>query len=554
MDQTSGQDVLAAAADAVQSGDAQTGAMILNAGLQTDPENKDLLRALAGLLRAAGQRKQAFAVYNRLIALGDVSAEDWNAMGEALVAGREYAQAIGFFRESLSTENTFPARHNLGQALFKLGEIDEAIGNLEAAARGSGAAVSWAALATLIPGAPGVDQAGILSLRRDFADWLATSPMANTAPAPQKRGRHPDDPIRIGYVSSWFTGANYMKPVWALINNHDRSRFQVHLFSDDPADAELVGYEPGAGDRMHPTADLDNTALAGLIAEQGIDILIDLNAYSTPRRLGLFTAPPAPVTAAWFNMYATSGLPGFHYIIGDDQVAKPGDDVHFNEKILRLPISYLTFITAHRTPPVVDPPCLDNGHITFGSLIAQYKMTNQVIEAWADILTGAPTARLFLANRAMDQTQNRNWVMKRFAIHGIDPGRIDFAGSAPHYEYLGNYDRMDFALDAFPYNGGTTTMEAIWQGVPMLTFDGDRWASRTSQTLLRRTHLGDFVAESCADMVADAIRMANDPATPAMLQDLRHTMRAKLEAAPVCDAPALTGAMEALLQDALAKA
>lgn len=554
MENADGEAVLENAAQAIRDGRPDRATEILQAALQVDPTNRDCLAALANVLRTSGRRKEAFSIYNRLIALGDVSAATWNTVGEALVSGREYAQAVGFFRESLSVEENAGARHNLGQALFKLGEIDEAVEHLEAAARASGEAVAWTALASVVPGAPGTSADGILALRRDFADWLAASPLAAHAKPPTPRHRMAGERIRIGYVSSWFTGANYMKPVWALINNHDRSRLQVHLFSDSPPDAELVGYDPDPDDRLHSTGDLDNTQLAEIISGQGIDVLIDLNAYSTPRRLGLFTAPPAPVTAGWFNMYATSGLPGFHYIIGDDEVVKPGEDAHYSETVLRLPMSYLTFITAHRTPPVVDPPCLANGHITFGSLITQYKMTGQVIAAWANILNDAPTARLFLANRAMEQTENRNWLAGRFAEHGVDPDRIDIAGGAPHYEYLKNYDRMDFALDAFPYNGGTTTMEAIWQGVPVLTFDGDRWASRTSQTLLKRTHLGGYVAESCQAMVAQAIRLASDPGTPAELQRLRHAMRGELEHAPVCDAPALARAMEELLEDALARA
>ena len=553
MDQQTAERTLEAATTAFNQGRPQDAASLLQTALKQNPRNKTLLQALAEVLRLSGKRREAFAVYNQLIALGDVSADVWNHIGEALVTAREYAQAIGVFRESLAVEDTAGARHNLGQALFKLGEIDEAMEHLEIAARVSGSALSWTALATMVPGAPGVPEEGILTLRREFADWLAASELAGEIQTPAARPLGPDDMIRVGYTSSWFTGANYMKPVWALINNHDRTRFQVNLFSDDPADAELVGYEPAATDRIHATGELDNTQLGQLIAEQEIDVLIDLNAYSTPRRLGLFTAPPAPVTMAWFNMYATSGLPGFHYLIGDEQVVKPDDERHYSETVLRLPMSYLTFITAHRTPPVVDPPSLANGYITFGSLIAQYKMTGHVIETWSEILNGAPSARLFLANRAMDQAENKRWVTERFTANGVAADRIEFSGAAPHYEYLQNYDRMDFALDAFPYNGGTTTMEAIWQGVPMLTFDGDRWASRTSQTLLRRTHLGDFCTDTREEMVQNAIDMANDPGTANMLKEIRHNARSKLVTAPVCDAPALARAMEDLYVEALAK-
>ena len=346
MDDRRAEDPLEGASAAMADGEPGRAAEILQAALRTAPDNRAWLEALARALRAMGRRKESFAVYNRLIALGDVSAETWNAIGEALVSAREYAQAIGFFRESLSVADNAPARHNLGQALFKMGDLDEAVSHLEPVARATGEAVSWTALATAIPGAPGTSEDGILAIRRDFAAWLAESPLASRATPPRLRTRAPGESIRVGYVSSWFTGANYMKPVWALINNHDRSRFEVHLLSDSPPDAELVGYEPQPGDTLHATGSLDNTGLAGLIAAIGIDVLIDLNAYSTPPRLGLFVTPPAPVTAAWFNMYATSGLPGFHYIIGDDEVAKPGEDDAYSERVLRLPMSYLTFITA----------------------------------------------------------------------------------------------------------------------------------------------------------------------------------------------------------------
>jgi len=521
---------------------------LIERGLLRDPDDRELLEALAGTHLARGRVKDALTVYNHLIALGDVGAQTWFAIGQALIRVNEFAQAIGAFRQSLAIADTGQARHHLGQVLFHLGDIDGALDHLEIAARDTDLLSSWLALATISPGAPSASQESVLRIRRQFASRLATSALAARPRKVIPRKRGADEALRIGYVSSWFASSNYMKPVWALINNHDRSRFEIHLFSDSPAGTVLEGYDGHEHDRLHLTGDLDNSAFADLIAETGIDVLVDLNAYSTPARLGLFTSPPAPVCAAWFNMYATSGLPGYHYIIGDDEVIRPQDEQHYCESVCRLSTSYLTFTTPHRTPPVVDPPCLSNGYITFGSLIAQYKMTPQVIRSWAAMLNGAPGSRLFLANRALDSMENRRWLAERFAALGVEGGRLEFSGGAPHYRYLQYYDRIDFALDAFPYNGGTTTMEAIWQGVPVLTFDGDRWASRTSQTLLRRAHLGDFVYESSEAMVDAAIQMAGDPETPGNLQRLRRTMRQELERAPVCDAASLAGAMEDALE------
>jgi len=295
---------------------------------------------------------------------------------------------------------------------------------------------------------------------------------------------------------------------------------------------------------------LTNNELIALIQSCEIDILVDLNAYSTSERLTLFLQNVSPVTIAWFNMYATSGLPGFDYIIGDDQVVRQDDEPFFTEQVLRLPLSYLTFDVDHPTPSVVSPPCLDTGTLTFGSLVSQYKITPIVFETWAEILKSTDNTRLFLANSALKSKWNREYVRDQFVRRNINPNRLILEGPAEHFDFLQYYNRIDVALDAFPYNGGTTTMEAIWQGVPVLTFQGDRWASRTSQSLLHNTHLGHYVTSNIAGLINCAQELAHDPATPTRLKQLRKQMRDRLQTSSVCDTQALARHMEQLYHTA----
>jgi predicted O-linked N-acetylglucosamine transferase (SPINDLY family) len=495
-----------------------------------EPEDREILAMLAKALVLDGRMVSALHTYNKLIALGEVSAGTWCAMGHALVEVGEYAQAIRVYEKSIGGRRDYAeAHHHLGQACFEMGDIDRAMQHMEIAANHSERLVTWLALATLVPGAPSADLKKILAIRRFFAERLGKDLPSKCRPTPQ-RVHSRQEKIRLGYVSAFFHRSNYMKPVWALLNNHDRSRFEIHLFSDSHEKDRMEGYVHPPEDKIHYVTDLSNDALAEMIAECGIDILIDLNAYSTPERLGLFLTPPAPVCVAWFNMYATSGLPGFHYIIGDDEVVSEDEEPFYSEKVIRLPVSYLTFSVRHRAPPVVDPPCLTTMTITFGSLVAQYKINSEV--------------RLLIANRAMNSPQNQVWLKDRFADLGINPGRVTLLGPADHYEYLQYYDQIDIALDAFPYNGGVTTMEAIWQGVPVLTFNGDRWASRTSQTLLRRTHLREFVARNAEDMIAVAVRLAKDDDSPERLRLLRRGMRSTLQRSSACDVQSLVRSME----------
>jgi predicted O-linked N-acetylglucosamine transferase (SPINDLY family) len=167
-----------------------------------------------------------------------------------------------------------------------------------------------------------------------------------------------------------------------------------------------------------------------------------------------------------------------------------------------------------------------------------------VVAAWATILHAAPTARLLVKNGTLDEPSNRAATLARFAAAGIGADRLILEGRAPHFEFLAAYDGIDVALDTFPYSGGTTTMEALWQGVPVLTFNGDRWASRTSRSLLLAAGLPEWVANDCAGYVGQAIALANDPQSPQRLAALRSGMRERLRASPACDVTALCRALE----------
>jgi predicted O-linked N-acetylglucosamine transferase (SPINDLY family) len=339
-----------------------------------------------------------------------------------------------------------------------------------------------------------------------------------------------------------------MKPVWALINHHDRNQYHVHLLSDSPPGREMLGYRTDSRDKMINVRGLGNPELCELIQSARIDVLVDLNAYSSPDRLTLFLRRPAPVVIAWFNMYATSGLPGIDYIIGDDQVAYSGEERFFCEQVLRLPLSYLTFEVSHPVPPVEISPCLKSGTFTFGSLVSQYKITPPVLDAWAQILKRSEKTQFLIANAALKSPYNREYLLGQFAHRGVAEERVVLEGPEDHLTFLQKYNRIDLALDAFPYNGGTTTMEALWQGVPVLSLKGDRWASRTSQSLLNNVPLARFIASDPEEYIALAVKYAKDP-NP--LGELRQHLRELLLSSSVTDGRTLAIQMENLYQKVL---
>jgi protein O-GlcNAc transferase len=254
-----------------------------------------------------------------------------------------------------------------------------------------------------------------------------------------------------------------------------------------------------------------------------------------PERLGMFIRKPAATQFALFAMYATTGIRAYDYLVSD-MAALPLAEARFcTERVLRVSGSYLAFRVQYPVPRVVPPPCSENGFVTFGCFAPQYKITDEVIATWAQILTSAPSSRLILKSTCLEQPSNRAAVLARFAQFGVGPERVTLEPPAEHFMFLKTYGRIDIVLDTFPYNGGTTTMEALWQGVPVLTFNGDRWASRTSRTLVLAAGLEEWDVPSREDYVESAVALAISPETPARLTALRSGMRARLLDSRACD-------------------
>jgi protein O-GlcNAc transferase len=519
---------------------------VLEAATNCLPDDAELHRALADTLQVQGDRARAIDAYRRAVELDPNLEDAWWGLGCALAALDDHAAAADSFRRLTELRPDHgQAWHNFGKSVFLLGQTDAALDAYRKAATVLPAELRCVALgtiATVIPGSPTSENRAILEARRAWAEQcVLTRPAGQTLPNPSaETGR----PVRLGYVTSFFDKRNWMKPVWGTLEHHDRSKFEIHVFSDAPEPDPQNGYHQDPRDRIHNVIGLSNDSLAGLIGEQAIDLLIDLNAYSRPARLPLFALRPAPVQLAWFNMFATSGMACFDYLVGDAHVILADEDAFYTERVLRVPGSYLTFQVPYAVPGVVQAPCVKRGYLTFGCLAPQYKISTEVVGAWSRILQARPETRLVLKNTMLGMPSGREFVRDLFARFGVPVDRLDLDGPDEHFTFLERYNDIDIALDTFPYNGGTTTMEAIWQGVPVLTFAGDRWAARISASLLREAGLGEFVAPNVDGFVAQAIVLAGDSETPARLDALRRTMRDRLRVAPVCDVARFTRNME----------
>jgi len=465
---------------------------------------------------------------------------------ESLVAQHDHAGAIAAMRAALALR---PDEHwlrvNLARALFALGHVSEAMRENERVVQeGEGEARGHALrnAAVMAPGDPALDNRMILGMRRRWA--RAATQGAQPLQARPARG----EKIRLAYYGAFFDQPNWMKMYMGVINAHDRDAFEINLIVDGGVPCAEAGYRDHDADRIWEVDGVPNERLAALIAEAPIDVLVDLNGYSHVARLPLMAWRAAPVQVAWNGMYGTTGFPEVDALIGDAAAIPPEEDASCIERVRRVAHTYLPFQVFYPTPPVAPPPCLRNGFVTFGSLASAYKLTDMTLDAWCAVLRAVPASRLLLRNRALEQAGNRADLTARIVARGIAADRLALSGGAPHEAFLRSYDGMDIALDTFPYNGGTTTAEALWQGVPVLTTQGDRWAARTSRSILLAAGLADFVAADAEAFVALAARLAGDPA---WLAARRTTQRERLATSPACDPAGLCRELEAIYRELL---
>jgi predicted O-linked N-acetylglucosamine transferase (SPINDLY family) len=525
------------------------GKVVVTCGLSRSP-NRDRHMAETSLAEArrlldAGQPTAAGAAFRAALAREPGRAEAWAGLGQAAAAQLDYGEAIAALRRALALA---PAeawlRVNLARALFALGEVSEAVRENDRAIREGDGETRASALrnhAVMAPGDPELDNAAILAIRRRWAEAEAATIRPMAPPPPRRGGR-----LRLAYYGAFFGQRNWMKMYMGVLNAHDRDRFELNLIVDGALPGAEAGYRDHAEDRIWEVTGLSNAALAGHIRDAGIDVLVDLNGYSHPSRLPLLLHRAAPVQIAWNGMYGTTGFPHLAALVGDRWTIPPGEERFFSEPVRRVAHTYLAFDMFYSTPPVVPPPCLANGHVTFGSLGSPYKLTPRTIATWAAVLRACPGSRLLLRNRALDHASNRDALRARFAMHGIGADRLTLLGGAAHDAFLRSYDAVDIALDSFPYNGGTTTVEALWQGVPVLTTIGDRWAGRTSRSILMAAGLGEFVAADESALIALAAHLAADPAA---LAERRARQRQALAASPAADPARLCRELEAIYRE-----
>lgn len=353
--------------------------------------------------------------------------------------------------------------------------------------------------------------------------------------APFANSRDLGRKLRIGYVAPAFLKFQARQFVVPLIENHDRETVEVFLYPQTPEDVDWAGPVT-----MRALGELSDEEAAKRIREDRIDVLIDVWGHNPDNRLEVFGRRAAPVQVSWLNYQQTTGLSNMDYSIHADAVPTPDMADYFTEQVWTIPNASAPF----RPDPkarLSPAPSVASGQITFASFTNPAKVSDQTVAAWARILKGCPGSRLLLKYRYYEDRVLARATAARFAAHGVGMNQLVFDGHSQGEGYENAFGQVDLALDTSPCPGGTTSLEALSRGVPVLTLRGETFYSRIGVSIVEGAGMPDLVAESWDDYVAKAIAAA---ASPQNLQALRDRAAAGFAAAPYRDEPRVARALE----------
>jgi predicted O-linked N-acetylglucosamine transferase (SPINDLY family) len=496
---------------------------------------------LGSALIEVGELDEAIAMYRQAIALRPSYAEAHSNLGNALAANGQLDQALPAHRQALTCNPKFPEAHsNLGNAFKERGQLDEALAaHRQALAIDPGNASIDSNLVYTLHFHPAYDAHAIAAEHRRWHRRHA-EPLRKFIQS-HPNDRTSDRRLQVGYVSPDFRDHVVGRNLLPLLLQHDRRWFEVICYSNVRRPDLLTSQFQQNADRWRNIVGISDEQAAEQIRADRIDILVDLTLHTAHNRLLVFARKPAPVQVTFAGYPGSTGLTAIDYRLSDPYLDPPGvDESIYSEKTIRLPDSFWCYDPLECAQlPVTPLPAMANGFVTFGCLNNFAKINAGVLALWAQVMRQVPGSRLLLLSH---EGCHRQRTVDRLSQCGIQPDRIEFASPRPRLHYMALYHRIDIALDSFPYNGHTTSLDSFWMGVPVVTRVGNSAVSRAGWCQLSNLGLTELAAQTAEQFVAVAVKLAQDLPR---LQELRSTLRQRMEHSPLMDAPRFARNIEA---------
>ena len=508
--------------------------------LALKPDYAEAHMNVGNMLSTKGQMEEAITAYRNAVRFKPDYAEAYSNLAQTLQEAGRLDEAIPAFQRALALRPDMIDRHiNLGNIRKDKGQMAEAVAAYrQALALKPSSVEAHGNLIYALHYHGGYDARGIAEecgrWNRQHAEPLKKFIQAHD------NDRNSARRLRIGYVSPDFREhpvGRFLLPLWA---HHDKKQFAVFAYAQVPSPDALTERLRGYTDGWRTLVGVSDAQAADLIRHDRIDILVDLTMHTANNRLLVFARKPAPVQVTYLAYCSSTGLDAMDYRLSDRYLdPEDGDETVYSEKTIRLPDCYWCYQPLGAPPDVGPLPALETGHITLGCLNNFCKVSELTLALWAKVLRAMPGAQ-FLLHAHLGS--HRDELQARMAREGIAPGRVRFVGKVSVGEYFGLYQQIDLALDTIPYGGGTTTCDALWMGVPVVSLVGKTGVGRAGLSILSNLGLPELAAHSEEEYVAIAVALGHDLDR---LGALRATLRGRMERSPLMDAPRFARGVEA---------
>ena len=504
----------------------------------------------------AGASAEAIVAFQKAAALEPARPETHNILGHALATSGRNIEARAALDHALLLRPGYAAAHdNLGRLCKAEGNLTEAVAHFRAALAAAPSPATHSNLLLALNYLPDLDPVAVYTEHLGWNTLHASS--AITLP-PRRPPHNASRRLRVGYLSPDFTHhavAYFIEPVLAA---HDRANLEIFCYANVRTPDRVTTRLRSLAEHWRNIARLDDAAAAALILADELDLLIDLAGHTAHHRLGVMALRPAPVQATWLGYPNTTGLAAIDYRITDALCDPLGSTDHLHaERLVRLSTNFSCYQPDTGAPdvsplPAGKPQLQSRPVFTFGCLNNFAKVTPAVWATWKEILRTVPQSRLLLKLRGHTDSAVADRLRRDFAQAGISPECLVLhCADLSVSDHLALYHEIDVALDPFPYNGTTTTCEALWMGVPVISLAGNVHAARVGVSLLTHVGLPDWIAASPQDYVARAQQAARNLSS---LADLRIALREQMRASPLCDAVRFTRELETVFAAMATKA
>ena len=526
----------------------QQSELLITKALTLRPTEMRYLMGLGVLCLKIGKFLKASDIFTTAVKIAPREVEPIHNLGTALLKLAKFEEAENCFDKALSLNPThLGALNNMGNAQLGLCEIERANGfflkafeqNTENLNVLSNTLLNYNYFAEFSP-------AEIFQKHKEAAAYFPVK-QSDSRPKIKKREK-----IRIAYLSADFKTHSVAYFLMPLLKNHDRKTFEIYCYYNGNKIDSVTEEFQSLADHWQVVSALNDNDLRVLLLQSEVDILVDLSGHTDNNRLAVFATRVAPVQITWLGYPHSTGIPEMDYRIVD-HISDPEltSEALSTETLLRLPHGFLCYEGNNEIPYHTSPPCIENGFITFGSFNNLAKVNKNVIKAWSNILLALPSSRIIIKAKQLSEASVHQRYLDYFEANGINTDRVTLLATLPSTaDHLSIYNQIDIALDTFPYNGTTTTCEAMWMGVPTTTFPGDRHSGRVGASILTHTGFSELVSENLEAFVIDTIALARKTE---QLKILRKDMRIRMQNSDLCNAKQFASEIENAFKQAYNK-